>query len=738
MATVSAPATAPLDVLRGLLDSVRRATRRWVCVEALAWVGVCGGILFWSLLWFDWLVEPPAAVRAGLMGLVLAGLGWLLWTKLVARLAAPLDDRDLAMLVERGHPAFRDSLSTAIELGPRPPEGCDPTLLGRTIDEAAAVAGQVDVERLFRRRRLVTLACGGVLASGTIAALALALPAVADTFVRRMVLLRDDPWPRRTGLAAEGFTAGVRTVARGSDVDVLVRADAARELPRMVELRSRGRGAWRTDRMGIRGGIAAGGQTFGHVLRGVTEDLALEVRGGDARIRGLSIRVLDPPALADLRIGYTLPEYLGGGRREAPAARLVQVPRGSVVEIVCRSTKPLHAARLDASAATGQRMLAEVSPGATGDAPTEITGTIGPLEEEVAIAVRLEDTDRLENREPIGFLLAAVPDEPPTLAVRLRGISTAITPRARLPLVGTIADDHGVAAATVIVEPAATGAGQGGGAGAEGAAGGEPGAAHPFPIKRVAAGTALVDLTDDAPEWVPLEPLGLKTGTRIGVAVRASDACGLASGPNSSTSDIWPLDVVTPEELMAMLEAREIILRRRFESVVADLTQARDRLAVAPAGDAAATTTDGESNDDGSFTVGRLGESAARAAGETGEIASAFRDIRLELDNNALLTPELDARLIGQIADPLAAVATTDLPGLAGACRDRGGDRAALVAQADQVLARLQAILDKMIELESYNEVLELLRGVIRTQEEIRAETLERQKRRAREALERP
>jgi hypothetical protein len=102
------------------------------------------------------------------------------------------------------------------------------------------------------------------------------------------------------------------------------------------------------------------------------------------------------------------------------------------------------------------------------------------------------------------------------------------------------------------------------------------------------------------------------------------------------------------------------------------------------------------------------------------------------------LTPELDARLIGQIADPLAAVATTDLPGLAGACRDRGGDRAALVAQADQVLARLQAILDKMIELESYNEVLELLRGVIRTQEEIRAETLERQKRRAREALERP
>jgi hypothetical protein len=55
-----------------------------------------------------------------------------------------------------------------------------------------------------------------------------------------------------------------------------------------------------------------------------------------------------------------------------------------------------------------------------------------------------------------------------------------------------------------------------------------------------------------------------------------------------------------------------------------------------------------------------------------------------------------------------------------------------------EVLARMRAVLDKMMELESFNEVLELLRGMIRTQEQIRTETLEQQKRRAREALERP
>jgi hypothetical protein len=60
------------------------------------------------------------------------------------------------------------------------------------------------------------------------------------------------------------------------------------------------------------------------------------------------------------------------------------------------------------------------------------------------------------------------------------------------------------------------------------------------------------------------------------------------------------------------------------------------------------------------------------------------------------------------------------------------------VRATDAVLARMRAVLDRMMELESFNEVVDLLRGLIRTQEEIRAETLRRQKQRAREALEQP
>ena len=174
--------------------------------------------------------------------------------------------------------------------------------------------------------------------------------------------------------------------------------------------------------------------------------------------------------------------------------------------------------------------------------------------------------------------------------------------------------------------------------------------------------------------------------------------------------------------------------------MVSDLTLARERLAAGTplpvVVESAAAGADPAPADGWQIEAGRLAESATRAAGETLEIAAAFRTIRAELDNNALLNEELEGRLVGQIAVPLTALAKGDLPGLSSVARGAAApDRDLLLSRTDEVLTRMRAVLDKMMELESYNEVIELLRGVIRTQEEIRSETLRRQRQRAREAL---
>lgn len=734
---LSSTAVAGLQRLRALIDDVRRRTRGWIWVETVALLALALAGAFWATMAFDWAVEPPVWVRLVLLVTALAGLAWLVRRKLLGRLAAPLGDAALATLVERGHPDFRDSLSTAVELSARPPDGVDRVLLERTIGEAAAVADRVDPHTLFRRRRLLAMAAAGGVAAATILGLFLARPAVAGVWARRMLLLDDTPWPRRVQLVAEGFVDGVRKVARGSDVDVVVSADASREVPEVVELRTRPArgGSWRSERMGTRGGVEGSRQAFGHAVKGVTEDMEIEVRGGDARIRGLRLVAVDAPALERLECTATLPDYLGGGQRTVASSRVLQVPRGSVVDVVFHATKPLVAAAvtLPAPGAAGGESAETIASldVAEGAPPRAIAARIGPVDGERTINATFTDIDGLANREPIAVVVVAVPDEPPQVAVRMRGISTAVTPAARIPLVGAVSDDHGIDSASVSVAV-------------------KEGTTHVLPVERVRPGTAMVEFTDETPEVVALDSLGLQPGGAIAVRLSARDGCALTSGPNEGASDDWSLDVVAPEALMAMLEAREILLRRRFESVVSDVALSRERLAAAAVGrpDApaaaddeanAAATADGDGGDGVGMEVARLADAAARAAGETAEIAESFRAIRAELDNNRMLTPELENRLVTQIAEPLRMVAATDLPALVAAAKAAGpADRDALLGRVDAVLAKMRAVLDKMMELESYNEVIEILRDVIRTQEEIRSETLRRQRQRAKEVLERP
>lgn len=717
-------ATADIERLRTALAALRRQARLWVWVESLALIALWGAVFFWGALFLDWCCEPPREVRAGLLIAAAAGAAWLVATKIGGRLAAPLDDIALALAVERTHPEFRDGLSTAIEMEAAGGD-VDPKLLARTAADAAALVGGIRSARLFRRKSLLQLVLAATASLATLAAVAAWQPDVAGRWVERIALLGDAPWPRRVRLVAEGFVDGTRMVARGTDVEVLVQAAAGHQIPDVVELRwrpaaARGRG-WRWERMGTRGGATEAGQQFGHVLKAVGESIELEIRGGDARLRPLRLEVVDAPALERLAITATLPAYLGGGTRTAAAARVVPVPRGADVEIAITATKPLAAAEIAVVAGNAESSLATLA--ASEPPGRSLVARVAALEGEQTIVARLTDTHGLANREPITFVLAAVPDEPPRVAITLRGISSAVTPRARLPVQGTISDDHGLAEAVVRLRLAPAGN-----------AAPEPASAERLqPIAAVRSGAAVVELAGTAAEVVMLEPLGLTPGRRLEVAVTATDTCGLAGGPNRTASEPWSLDVVAPEALLALLEAREVILRRRFEAAIADLTQARDRLAALA--DAAPA--------EGLAEAGRLGEAAARAVGETGEIAAAFRAIRLELDNNQLLSAELDTRLVKQIATPLEAIATRDLPGLLAACRKAsaaGGlpSPAALVRQADDALARMRAVLDMMMELESFNEVVERLRGVIRTQEEIRTETLEQQKRRAREALEGP
>jgi hypothetical protein len=299
----------------------------------------------------------------------------------------------------------------------------------------------------------------------------------------------------------------------------------------------------------------------------------------------------------------------------------------------------------------------------------------------------------------------------------------AITPAGRLLLTGTIVDDHALAEAAVEVDrgPAADPP--------TAPLADVPSRSTRLPVEAVRSGAPLVEFAIAAPHEVPLGPLALQPGERVAVTVTARDHCPVGGALQEGRGDTWLLDVVTPEALRTLLEAREILLRRRFESAIDDLAQARERLAMPAAPDRGDDAPDLD-------PATTSAEAAARTAGETADLAEAFRTIHLELETNGLVTPELEERLIRQIAAPLTTLASRDLPDLERTCRT--ADRSLALERTDAALGRLRAVLARMIELESYNQLVERLRDVIRLQEQIRSDTLEEQKRRGRALLQRP
>ena len=744
------PRSADLAKLRRFLGRVRRRARRWIWFEALSLIALAVTAWFWLTLLLDWLIEPPAGVRMLAVGGLAVWLAIIVSQRLIGRLQTRLGDGPLALQVERTHPELNDSLSTAIELSPaqsRPSDPIDPALLGQTTALAAATIGRVEFGRLFRRRRLLRLAGAGGLAVGTVVAVLTLVPVVRENWLRRMVLFSEAPWPRRVTLSIDGFPGGVRRVARGSDVEILVTARGVGGPPSVVELRARGRGGWMTQRMGTRGGVTEAGQRFGHTLSAVAEDLVLEIRGGDGRLRGLRIEAIEPPRQKRLDLTVTPPDYIGGGPRSLPATRLVEVPAGATVTLTAIASKPLARAemleltaaapgsRSAAAAPAAPRIIARLADGPAAEPaggrrdrrPTEptgrLTGTVGPVAIDALIEIHFTDLDGIANQQPIRFQLLAKPDEPPRLEVALDGISTAVTPAAVIPVVGTIEDDHGLTEAAVLLHRMA-----GEATAAEREASAAP-ARHSQPILLPDRAATRLSLRGGSAPTIAAASVAAAVGDRLELTVSARDGCGLSGGPQQSVTDPGTLKVVTPDALLAMLEAREVILRRRFESMLADLQQTRDRVA-------------GETEPEtASLAAARLGETAARAGGETGEIAASFRQIARELANNSLLTGELEGRLLGQIAEPLERIVAGPIDRLSVACRPAVAatgatpDPARLIALTDECLAQLRAVLDKMIELETFNEVVDSLRTMIEQQEAIRRETDQQRKQRARDAL---
>ena len=794
--------------VENLLGTLRRRIRQYIwlegCAAAIAWLGVA----FWATLATDWFFEPSAAVRIVMLAAVAAVLVAVVGRLIGRRVFVRITDSNAATLLERRFPQLNDSLLTAVVLsehqnGISPAtavagrfDGPNPTLhgndageltdLGRemlahTCHEAADRIGQVELRKVFNPRPLWLHCSAATLLSISVAFFAVLFTNAFGVWANRVLAMSSDLWPRNTHLELVGFVDGTRKVARGSDLEVIVRADTNMpQVPEVVEIRYRTEGGGRAratmDRRGVAHAPEDRFQEYAYTFRSVLTDIQFDVLGGDDRVRDRRIRAVDSPTISQMTLECELPAYIGRKQPPLPVTGVMQIPMGSRVMVHAeQANKDIVSVQVNSVVGDRPGPSKILRESDLADDHRGFSYPLTPLMADTTLLFTLTDADLIQSHDPVRLMLVPTPDQPPQMAVQLDGIGSAITPQARVAVAGRISDDYGVG--RVWFERAIDQQ--------------EPGIRV---IAELPKAPAMYNLVD---EGLEVREFGLKPGQKLLVTVKASDLCDLDHGPHVAAGERWLLDVVTPEQLRAMLEARELVLRQRFEQLMQEMTETRDLLSrmkfesdkptvsPRPKGEGQGVRAPAKPANSphpnplpkGEGTAGKKGERTLVEPGEEAEavdsparqrdlrflrvqgaltncrkgapeisgVAESFDDICKQLVNNRIDTEELKKRLKGGIAEPLHRVADKLFPDLdrrleelqslledpkqAPALRDSAQQ------QAEEILLAMRKIRDRMIELEDFNEAVELLRNIVETQKKLHEQTEQQHKEKIRHML---
>ncbi|MCP4941705.1 MAG: DUF4175 domain-containing protein [Planctomycetaceae bacterium] len=755
--------------LNSLLQTLRSRIRRYIVCDSLLAVLALVLSAFWLGLALDYLpvqlggTEMPRLARTLLLGVVAAGLLAVLFKMLAGRLHRPLPDDSLALLVERHHPSLGGRLVTAVQLNEagRTGDSHSRKLLDHVHAEAAAEIDKVDPNRVFRLQPLLhKLVIAGPLGLAALVFLILSPQAFALA-ASRLTLLSDDPWPRRADIQMVGIELPVVTTSDDTALaPELVEFDGKTiSLPRgsngTLRIRARADGAevpvactvyYQTD-SGTRGQssmrrvgrIVDGFQEFildGSPLTALSESVTLDIRGLDDRLDDYRIQAVQPPALTNMSLQIRYPDYLrtaddGQTDMVADYQSGLRLREGSEVTLVASSSVPLG--DVDVLLKTDENIDNDIALEYSQDRQ-EVRFTLPDFRAASTISIVPQDTNGISAQAPFRYFLGVVLDEPPELNIEIKGIGTSITPRAKLPVSATAQDDYGVTDLTVSLTPAAATTD----ADADQQAETKSAATSPDLDRNGEAATVL-----DLKELVDNDTLNdLVPGTAVNLIGEAMDGYDL-EGEHITRSEVFRLEVVTPEQLLALLERRELGLRSRLEQTIDEMTSLRQTLEMLrrTGFDLAENATEDATRR--AVQVRRLraqqgGLQANKTSEELLGIALSLDDILLEMRNNRVDSVDRSERIATGVRDPIKATVAGALATLRAQIKEvesvvgdpeQGIARTAeAVSTAEQVILELNAILEKMLDLETYNEVLDLVRQLMDDQSDLTDDTKEERK----------
>ena len=362
------------------------------------------------------------------------------------------------------------------------------------------------------------------------------------------------------------------------------------------------------------------------------------------------------------------------------------------------------------------------------------------------LRVYLEDTDDIVGSEPARVTIHGIVDQPPVVETELMAIGTSITRKATIPVSGIVTDDYGITAARFEYRIDDS----------------EHGAPRPFrhPPQDEPREFQLQRRPSEPFERFDVFPLGLSVGQELTLSVFAQDADDV-NGPHIGHGQRYRFQIVSTTEMLSILHQKELNLRKRFEQIISDVkgtrqdvilhrTRIQERRTLVAAGPKAGRRGEHQKELQTIDTaVTACAERALHAirknANETISVEQSFRDLRDEMVNNAVDTSQMLSRIDNLIVAPLHAINVTDYPTVDEAlgefklanelAEDPTSAIDACVDDVTRLIERMERVLREMRKLETFQEALEMLKGIIEQQEQLIEKTKQEQKKRTLDKL---
>lgn len=781
-------------LLSKLRSAIRRyVLLRGLAVLLTAFVLVFWVMLLIDSLWFaSTKLELPQGVR---LAIVIAGLSVLLgvlFQTVVWQLLVQLKRRALALLLEKRFPELNDRLITAVETAEQAAKKGNPkeettqpeltrAMLARTLEETSRITESLELRDVFNPRPIRRAALFAGIALITLAATAVASPQTFSHWSNAYVKLAEDYWNRVNGLDAyllaqpgdriRHFENHSSKHAAGADLTIIVATAPGKQTPDQVYLSYRSVTGARvppTKMTPVEEG------KFRYTIGNLVDDIEFHITGGDfTNTKAYQVITVPEPHLETLHVRCNYPAYTDWNLPEVGEQTSYQlmtselaVPMESKVYLTARTTKPVVEVNLSGrdfelkikkDAQTGicsglckfidERgiTIKQVHLADTDLALIDETGRIItiplflteryhikadtkldvfpsiPLNREESLRFYLEDTDGIINLEPARLQIHGIADTPPEVHSRLTGIGKSITRKALLPVAGEARDDYGLA--EIHFEYRLN----------------QEKEFQSSPLQRQPRGEQLylMDGSNQAPKAkLDVLPLELKLNDVLYVNLVASDKDNL-NGPHITRGETFRLKIVSDEELLSNLHQDELNLRKRFEQLIDELTRSRDDLANAENRNKQSAGSDPPENPSSdqlvAESVQRTLNTVRKDKVGTDAIRAAFEDLREEMINNRVDTPQLRRRLDDNIIEPLTKIIAEDftvteehLRSLDYSFRENLTSQftaANCITDMDRLLANLRQVLLEMRKLESFQEVIELLKAIIEDEKALRKKT---------------